>query len=65
MYTIGIRDLKNHTSEVVQRVRAGERVALTYHGKVIAHLVPVAAESAAERTRSADRIAGYTPETVP
>jgi prevent-host-death family protein len=42
MHTIGVRELKNQTSELVRRVREGEPVALTYHGHVIAHIVPVA-----------------------
>ncbi len=42
MTTIGIRELKQHTSLVLRRVREkGESVDITYHGEVIARLVPV------------------------
>jgi prevent-host-death family protein len=44
MYQIGVRELKNQTSEMMRRVRDGERVALTYHGRVVAHVVPVVDE---------------------
>jgi prevent-host-death family protein len=42
MITIGIRELKQQTSEWIRRVREnGEQVQVTYHGKVVAILVPV------------------------
>lgn len=37
---IGVRDLRNRTSEVVDAVRAGERVTLTVHGEPVADIVP-------------------------
>jgi prevent-host-death family protein len=36
----GIRDLKNNLSEYVRRTEAGERIAVTAHGRVVAMLVP-------------------------
>ena len=36
----GIRDLKNNLSAYIRRVEAGERVAVTAHGRVVAELVP-------------------------
>ena len=36
----GIRELKDNLSHYVRRVEAGERVAVTAHGRVVAELVP-------------------------
>ena len=42
MSEVGIRELKASTSEIVRRVRErGEVVDITYHGEVVARLVPV------------------------
>ena len=40
MISTGIRDLKNNLSRYVRRVEAGERIAVTDRGRVIAELVP-------------------------
>jgi prevent-host-death family protein len=40
MATVGVRELKTHTSEVLRRVREGEAFEVTYRGETIAHLVP-------------------------
>jgi prevent-host-death family protein len=46
MVTVGVRELKQQTSELIRLVReTGKQVQVTYHGKVVALLVPV--ESAA------------------
>jgi len=37
---IGVRDLRNHTSRVIDAVRAGERVTLTVNGDPVADIVP-------------------------
>ncbi|MDQ6928324.1 MAG: type II toxin-antitoxin system prevent-host-death family antitoxin [Actinomycetota bacterium] len=37
---IGVRDLRNRTSKVIDAVRAGERVVLTVHGETVADIVP-------------------------
>lgn len=37
---IGIRDLRNHTAQVIDAVKAGERVTLSVHGKPVADIVP-------------------------
>ncbi len=37
---IGVRDLRNRTTQVVDAVKAGERVTLTVHGEPIADIVP-------------------------
>ena len=42
MVTVGIRELKQQASELVRRVReTGEEVQVTYHGEVVALLIPV------------------------
>jgi prevent-host-death family protein len=39
---VGIRELKQQTSEILRRVREeGETIDVTYRGRVIARLVPV------------------------
>jgi prevent-host-death family protein len=37
---IGVRDLRNRTSQVIDAVQAGERVTLTVRGEPIADIVP-------------------------
>ncbi len=50
MPAVGIRELKQRTSEVVRRVRdRGEPVDVTFRGEVVARLVPVGRRG---RTRS-------------
>jgi prevent-host-death family protein len=39
---IGVRDLRNRTAQVLDAVKAGERVTLTVHGEPIAGLDGVA-----------------------
>jgi prevent-host-death family protein len=36
---IGVRDLRNRTGQVIDAVRAGERVTLTVHGEPVADIV--------------------------
>jgi prevent-host-death family protein len=43
----GIRELKDNLSRFIRRVEAGERVAVTVHGRVVAELVPPGTGSAA------------------
>jgi prevent-host-death family protein len=40
-HTVGLRDLRHHTSEVLARVRRGETIDVTEHGRLIARIVPV------------------------
>lgn len=50
MVTVGVRELKQHTSKLLRRVREeGAIIEVTYHGEVIARLVPVIPSVAAER----------------
>lgn len=58
MASVGIRNLKNHLSRYVRRVAAGERVAVTDRGRVVAELVPPSSgSSAGRRSRHAELIA--------
>jgi prevent-host-death family protein len=42
MVTVGVRELKQQASELVRLVReTGEEVQVTYHGEVVALLIPV------------------------
>lgn len=45
MRFVGVRDLRNHTSHVIDAVSAGERVTLTVHGNPVADIVPHAGRS--------------------
>jgi prevent-host-death family protein len=37
---VGVRDLRNHTSRVIDAVQSGERVTLTVRGEPVADIVP-------------------------
>jgi prevent-host-death family protein len=39
-HAVGLRDLRHHTSEVLARVRQGETIDVTEHGRLIARIVP-------------------------
>jgi prevent-host-death family protein len=38
MMEVSVRDLKNHLSEYLRRVRAGEDIVVTSHGRAVARL---------------------------
>lgn len=46
---IGVRALRDGLSAQLQRVKAGETIEVTEHGRVIARLVPVSEPSVIER----------------
>ena len=56
MNDVALFDAKNRLSELIHRVEAGEEIAITRRGKVVARLVPPAPEEAGRRAR--DAIAG-------
>ena len=56
MNDIALFEAKNRLSELVHRVEAGEEIAITRRGKVVARLVAPAHEDAGQRAR--DAIAG-------
>ena len=47
MKNISVVEAKAHFSTLLHQVELGEHIAVTRHGKVIAHLVPVTSEKVA------------------
>jgi prevent-host-death family protein len=47
VWTVGVRELKNHLSRHLKRVQAGSRVVVTERGRAIATLAPLDARDAA------------------
>jgi prevent-host-death family protein len=45
MTSTGIRELKDNLSRYIRRIEAGERIAITAHGRVVAELVPPGAKT--------------------
>ncbi len=75
MKTIGVRQLKDHISEVLDEVREkGEIVEITKHGQAVARIVPVPLETGdvdrdrdgmwTELNRLAERIRAQWPKGV-
>ncbi len=71
--SVGLRELRHNTSEVLARVRRGETVDVTEYGRLVARIVPVEERepapvldrlSAAGRLRPAVR-PGYRPRMLP
>jgi prevent-host-death family protein len=54
MSSTGIRQLKDNLSRYIRRTEAGERVAITVHGRVVAELVPPASRSSKARLERFD-----------
>ena len=52
----GIRELKDNLSLYVRRVEAGERIAVTAHGRIVAELVPPAAAMTGRRCTRYDEL---------
>ena len=52
----GIRELKNNLSLYVRRVEAGERIAVTAHGRIVAELGPPASAMAGKRRTRFDEL---------
>lgn len=40
MKTATVRELRNHYAELLRRVQAGEEIAISQRGKIVARLVP-------------------------
>jgi prevent-host-death family protein len=49
---VGVRELKNHLSSYLRRVRDGELVVITDRGKPIGELAPARGRAALERART-------------
>ena len=54
---IGIRQLKDNLSRYIRRVEAGERIAVTAHGRVVAELAPPGMSKAGRRSRYEELVA--------
>ena len=48
MRKVGTRELKQHTGEIIERVRMGERVILTLRGEPVAVISPIDREAVEE-----------------
>ena len=53
----GIRALKDNLSRCIRRVEAGERIAITAHGRVVAELVPPGARAQGAPSRFDELVA--------
>lgn len=53
----GIRELKDNLSRYIRRIEAGERIAITAHGRVVAELVPPGAKTTATPSRFDELVA--------
>jgi prevent-host-death family protein len=64
--TIGIRDLKIHLSEYLRRVRQGQTILITDHGKAVGRILPMEQplEERLESLRAAGLLA-WNGETLP
>jgi len=56
MISTGVRDLKDNLSRYIRRIEAGERIAITAHGRVVAALVPPGELSGEGRSRQPDKL---------
>ncbi|MCU1373337.1 MAG: prevent-host-death family protein [Actinomycetia bacterium] len=70
MERIGVRELRQRTSEWIRRANAGERIEVTTRGRVMALLVPPPVGDAAARLQAAGRLkpasrTGPLPAPVP
>ena len=71
--TVGLRELRHHTSEVLARVRHGETIDVTDYGTLIARIIPVEDRTpspALERLIESGRVRlatrpGYRPRMCP
>lgn len=66
MPQIGLRELSHHTAQVVDRVRHGETIEITDHGRAIFRMVPVKpADSLLDRLVAQGRVVPPTTEEWP
>ena len=52
---VGIRELKSKLSEYMRRVKSGQTIVVTKHGKPIGQIVPVKASAGRTLTCNGDR----------
>lgn len=58
MATVGVRELRQYLSRYLDRVKAGESLVVTEHGREVARLVPLRSNAYAE---VAARFGAYVP----
>lgn len=51
MPSTGVRQLKDNLSRYIRRVEAGQRIAITAHGRVVAELVPPGSKAPTQASR--------------
>ena len=56
METVGAYHAKTHLPKLLERVRRGESVTITKHGRPVARLVPVVADDEERAQQAANRI---------
>ena len=56
METVGAYEAKTHLPRLLERVRQGESVTITKHGRPVARLVPVAVDDEERARQAANRI---------
>ena len=56
METVGAYHAKTHLPKLLERVRRGESVTITKHGRPVARLVPVAVDDEERAQQAANRI---------
>jgi prevent-host-death family protein len=60
MRSVGVRELKEHTSEILRRVRdEGEIVEVTLRGQVIARVVPAGQTSMQQKPGDQEELAAF------
>ena len=57
MTSAGIRKFKDNLSRYIRRIEAGERIAITAHGRVVAELVPPGAKAKGVSSRFDELVA--------
>jgi antitoxin (DNA-binding transcriptional repressor) of toxin-antitoxin stability system len=65
MRSTGIRELKDNLSQYVRRIEAGERIAVTAHGRVVAELGPPASATRGGRRTRFDELVAAGVVTLP
>jgi prevent-host-death family protein len=59
---VSVRELRNHTAEVLRRVEAGERLEVTVDRRPVAELVPLARRASwVSRQRAVDALVQADP----
>jgi prevent-host-death family protein len=53
---VGAYEAKTHLPALLERVKRGEEITITKHGRAIARLVPIAGASAERRQAAIDRL---------